>query len=171
MNYDTTLEWHKALLVLIAQRLQPASYLELGCRTDPAFLHLSAFCKAVTGVDRDQALYTKPSNATIYQMTTDEFFLMFGKTIAPPDLVLIDACHERHQVLRDFENVRAICADNALVVFHDTANNSYVDPLLCDNSYLAAQDIVERGFELVTLPFPPGISICRPKPVSLVSVL
>ena len=176
MNYQTRLEWHKDLLVLLAERMQPASYLELGCRTDPTFLYLWRNCRYVTGVDKDPARYSAPSNAKIYQRTTDDFFERIAKghiLIKPPELVFIDACHEARQVHRDFDNVTRIAAPNCLVVFHDTfpESDEYVDPNLCDNANLVPPALVEDGYEIVTLPFPPGVSIARVNRKSLATNL
>ena len=171
MNYATELEWHKDLLVLLAKRMKPKCYLELGCRTDPAFLYLAQYCQTIVGVDKDSADYQPPPNAHVYRMTTDQFFLGPGLSIPPPELVLIDACHEKTQVNKDFDGVASIAAPNCIVVLHDTfpENDGYVDPNYCHDSYRVPPMLLEAGWETVTLPFPPGVTICRLRPTSLLS--
>jgi len=167
LSYDDDLQWHKILLSAIALRMQPKCYLELGLWYAPAMRELAANCVEMHGVDCQHFPEFVPSNATIHSMTTNEFFAGPGKSITPPDLVFVDADHRSKQVLTDLHNVADICADNCIVVMHDTFPGSpeYTVEGHCADSYLVPDMI---PWEHVTLPFPPGVTICRMKPKSLV---
>ena len=166
MNYATDLDWHREFLAFLARRLRPTSYLELGCEATPAVLGLAEFCGVTYGVDVTPIGFEPPSNFRYFQMTTDDFFERSASAIESPELILIDACHRSDQVLRDFEGVKKIAATNALVVFHDTfpENIAYRTEAACWTSYLVPPEILASGEEIVTLPFPPGVSIVRLNP-------
>ena len=169
MNYATDGVWHKHLLAVIAERMKPHCFLELGLGGDPAVGYVAQHADVSYGVDRyhDAALAKTYRNTMLIRATTDEFFEGIGKIIEPPDLVLIDADHDKDQVLKDLRGVAAICAPNCLVAIHDTfpEGDHHTRPELCSNSY---QVPAELDCEHVTLPFPPGVTLCRLRPQSLV---
>ena len=156
MNYATDLEWHRSLVALFASRMRPSCYLELGCENTPAVLQLHQFCGVTHGVDIQRGDFAMPPNFTLHLMTTDAFFEHV--TIPPPELVLIDACHQKDQVLRDFEGVKRIAAPNCVVVIHDTfpEDTGYISSSLCFDSYLVPS-LLSVGN--VTLPCPPGVTL------------
>lgn len=167
MNYASDHDWHRSFLANLARRMKPQCYVELGLGDNPAIVQVSEFCNEAYGVDKTRGSHEVSPNAIIIVMTTDEFFDGPGKTITPPDLVFIDADHRKEQVLKDLANVAAICADNCVVVLHDTFPESamYTDPGYCADSYKVPDEI---PWEHVTLPVPPGLTICRLKARSLV---
>jgi hypothetical protein len=167
LSYDDDLQWHKIILSAIAMRMQPKCYLELGLWYAPAMLELAANCAEMHGVDTLGAVFKVPGNATIHKMTTNEFFSGPGRTVTPPDLVFVDADHRSKQVLTDLYNIEDICSDNCIVLMHDTypGGTEYTVEGHCADSYLVPGMI---PWEHVTLPFPPGVTICRMKPKSLV---
>jgi hypothetical protein len=124
---------------------------------------LASNCIEMHGVDSGTLPEFIPSNATIHAMTTDDFFAGPGKSITSPDLIFVDADHHSEQVLKDLAGVEKICADNAIVVLHDTypSGPDYTVDVHCSDSYKVPGLI---PWEHVTLPFPPGVTICRMKP-------
>ncbi len=154
--------WHRSMLVLIAARMRPRCFVELGLGPDPSVALVGPHCEKAYGVDQAQHFGTYP-NTTLLHMTTDQFFADVAPNIEPPDLVFIDADHSHAQVMKDLKAVAAICADNCLVLLHDTYPESYsqTDPGYCGDSYLVPSLLL---CENVTLPFPPGLTLCRLKP-------
>ncbi len=159
-------QWHRTLLTTMAARMRPNCFMELGLGTTPAIAAVADYCVNAYGVD------TLPheggyQNTKIFQMSTDDFFLNVAHTLEPPDLVFIDADHNAEQVMKDFDNIACICADNCVVVLHDTfpENEAHTSEGYCGDSYLVPPRLL---CEAVTLPFPPGITICRLRPKSQV---
>ena len=167
MNYDEALQWHKTLLSAISLMMQPKCFLELGLWYAPAMRDLALNCKEMHGVDSQHYPDFVPSNATIHKMTTDEFFAGPGKTVTPPDLVFVDADHRSSQVMRDLENIAMIAAENCVVAIHDTypSGPEFTVEGHCADSYKVPDMLI---WEHVTLPFPPGLTLCRMHPRSRV---
>jgi hypothetical protein len=167
VNYEMDHMWHRAFLASLACRIRPTCFLELGVHRDPALVNVAQFCDLVVGVDRDLYLVQWPENSKFYQMTTDAFFAWPAAEIPPPELVFVDADHRREQVIKDLYGVEAICAENCIVVIHDTfpPGIEFTTDVDCSNSYLVPPLL---PWEHVTLPVPPGVTLCRMKPRSLV---
>ena len=159
--------WHKQFLSTLASVQRPGCYLELGLSTSPALLTLSGFCLSVHGVDPAGIQFDVPTNATIHAMTTNEFFAGPAKMIPPPNLVFVDADHRSHQVMRDLEGIASIAAENCIVAIHDTfpPDDLHKEDHYCSDSYRVPKIMI---WERVTLPFPPGLTLCRMHPRSLV---
>jgi hypothetical protein len=166
VNYENDHVWHHTLLLTLAQRIRPKCYLELGLWLQPVITDVAQYCEVCYGVDRDIMPDVVPPNATFIRLSTDEFFALVGKTIPPPDLVFVDADHRKDQVLTDLKNIEEICAENCIVVLHDTfpSGPEYTTDADCSDSY-KVPDLMK--WEHVTLPTPPGITICRMKPRGL----
>ena len=166
MRYDEDGNWHKSLLATIASRMKPKCFIELGLWKEPALLDVAQHCESVHGVDPMGPAYDVPSNATIHAMTTDEFFDGPAKELIP-DLVFVDADHRSHQVMKDLDNISMIAAENCIVVIHDTypPNADHTADGFCSDSYKVPKLLM---WENVTLPFPPGVTIVRMHPRSLV---
>lgn len=170
MKYESDHGFHRAFLGQLAARMKPHCYIELGLGTDPAILNVGEHCFKAYGVDRKVEKFAAPPNSVILEMSTDEFFAAYSDTIEPPELVFIDADHSKDQVLKDLEAVAAIAGDNCIVVLHDTfpENLEQTRPGLCSDSYRVAEYLAaSKTWEVVTLPIPPGLTICRLNPKSL----
>lgn len=167
MHYPSDGEWHKLLIEVIAARMRPECFLELGLAGNPTLLNVARYCKSLHGVDIAQpATFVIPSSAKIHMMSTDDFFAGPGKSLRP-DLVLVDADHRSAQVRKDLEGVARIAAENCVVLIHDTfpESHQFVADGYCSDSYKVPG---EMSWEHVTLPCPPGVTICRMRPRSLV---
>lgn len=169
MNLKTDLTWHRALLEGLAWRMRPNCYLELGLPHTPTIYGVAKWCRVAYAVDYGNLGKSEMTNVHLFTMKTDRFFGEVAPKLEPPELVFIDADHSKGQVMKDLNNVAAICAENCVVVLHDTfpADDSYLAPELCNDSYLCPDLIV---WEHVTLPVPPGLTLCRLKPKSLLSL-
>src|SRR5262249_26303853 len=65
---------------------------------------------------------TLGANATVYEMTSDEFFARHdvrGKLGGPIELAFIDGMHHFEFALRDFINIEKSCTPDSTVLFHD----------------------------------------------------
>ena len=158
--------WHRTLICAIAGAMRPACYLELGLGSTPTLTSVADLCVAAYGVDINGPLFDVPANATVFSMSTDEFFADHAKTIPPPELVFVDADHGSEQVLKDLANIEKICAANCVVICHDTypENQGYTVKEHCADSY-KVPDLI--SWEHVTIPRHPGATILRMKPSGL----
>lgn len=167
MRYDSDHSFHRTFLTMLAARMKPRCFIELGLGTDPCIVNVGEHCFRAYGVDRKRENFATPPNSVILEMTTDEFFESYGRTIEAPELVFIDADHSKEQMLKDLRNVAAIAAENCIVCIHDTfpENEQQTRPEFCGDSYKAVRTL---WGEHVTLPFPPGLTIMRANVKSLV---
>lgn len=163
---------HITFLKLLASIIQPKVYVEYGVRNGTSFNAVidatKPFETRCIGVDVS-TIENKHSLGEYYQMATDHF----ADNIVPTlnvivDMVFIDACHNKEQVLRDFEKIFPYVAEDGLILMHDTypLNEMYTTSSYCDTSYLAAWEIrnsdhYKTRTELITLPVHPGLTIIR----------
>ncbi len=156
--------WHRSIVGILASIIRPKSYLELGLGTDPTLTGISTSCGWCYGVDKGGASFPVPANCTVFAMDTDTFFDGPVNSIQPPQLVFVDADHRSRQVLKDLENLSAICDTNCIVVCHDTypENQNYTADTFCSDSY-RVPDLI--SWEHVTIPIHPGATILRMKPM------
>lgn len=161
MDMRTQPQWHSSFMAMIAARMKPGLYVEIGVGQGHTFEAVKPYCGRIVGVDSNPGV----NGDDIRQMTSDEFFVSCGDQVPAIELALIDADHESGQVLRDFDNVWARTALNGLVAIHDTfpENDSYKAKVHCSDSYLVPAEIRRRyaDAEVVTLPFPPGLTLVR----------
>ena len=158
--------WHRTLICAIAGAMRPSCYLELGLGGEPTLTSVADLCVVAYGVDHNEPKFPVPANATIFTMSTDEFFDARAKTIPPPELVFVDADHRSAQVLKDLKHIEEICAPNCVVVCHDTypENTGYTVAEHCADSYKVPDMI---PWKHVTIPRHPGATILRMKPSGL----
>jgi len=122
--------------------------------------HLDEWCEVIVGTSADA-----------------------GKSWTRPiDLLFIDGDHSLNGVRADFEMFHPWLAPNALVVFHDTAWSYYAvrdgEPQPGDlREKLAAMGVPQyletlkaHGYQSVTLPLVPGLTILDPQPGGFVFV-
>jgi predicted O-methyltransferase YrrM len=160
---------HPAFFDFIFSYLKPENYLELGVRDGRNVLAISKHCKNVTAVDIEPQAFPSPNvgldSFSYYKMTTDEFFQTIDKNIKY-DAVFIDADHSHEQSLKDFMNVKDMIIEDGFIFFHDTYpfDEEFFSPYACNDVYKTALYIKENlidDFEIVTLPFNPGITIVK----------
>mgnify|MGYP001426872388 CR=1 FL=1 len=166
---------HIEFLEFLAKWVQPDHYLELGVRSGVCFSKLSRHAKYSTGVDTVEpsplvksAMQTN-SNINYFKGTTDEYFNSKIKTTF--DLVFIDADHSYEQCLKDFLNVKDKVVKNGFVILHDTYpySKKFMEEKVRGDCYKVPMYIRENlhsEWELVTLPFNPGLTIAKKSPGS-----
>jgi len=82
------------------------SYLEIGCRDDDLFFHIT--CDKKIGVD--------PTSGGTLRMTSDNFF---SKNTEKFDCIFIDGLHIYHQVRKDIVNSLNSLNKNGIILLHD----------------------------------------------------
>lgn len=149
--------------------LKPESYLELGVRDGANFIEVSKYCKTAIAVDvvghQFNSSLILSEKFEYHTKTTDSYFETLDKD-SQFDCVFIDADHSHGQSLKDFLNVKDFVVEDGFIFFHDTYpyDESYFNPLACGDVYKTALYIKENlidDFEIVTLPFNPGVTIVK----------
>jgi hypothetical protein len=149
--------------------LKPENYLELGVRDGKNFISVSEFCEHTIAVDIIPQKFSsdtiKSKSFEYHTKKTDDYFINLDKNIKF-DCVFIDADHSHGQSLKDFLNVKDFVVEDGFIFFHDTYpyDESFFSPLACGDVYKTALYIKENlidDFEIVTLPFNPGLTIVK----------
>jgi SAM-dependent methyltransferase len=96
------------LIINAVPNIQNKRYLELGCHTGATFAAIKAQQKVSVDV----------KHSPTYKMTTDAYFASLDPS-EKFDVVFIDACHEWHHVLRDYNNSVKHLNPNGFIFVHD----------------------------------------------------
>lgn len=169
---------HIDLIKWLSFWIKPIHYLELGVRTGVCFKEIIPISQHNTGVDivhseeLKQFITTRGWNSKtdLFTGTTDEYFdSLRDNTIF--DLVFIDADHNYEQCLKDFLNVKDRVVKNGFVIFHDTYpySKEFMETKVRGECYkvpMYIKDNLHTEWELVTLPFNPGLTIAKKSPGS-----
>lgn len=160
---------HVGLFRFFFSFLKPECYLELGVRDGRNFVAVSEYCKKAIAVDiLVQQFKDVDVNSEVFEyhtMSTDSYFQNLDRSIMF-DAVFIDADHSHEQSLKDFLNVKDNVIEDGFIFFHDTYpwDESYFDPGACNDVYKTIlyikQNFIDE-FEIVTLPFNPGVTIVK----------
>lgn len=158
---------HIEFLTFMAKWIKPECYLELGVRCGDSLDPISQYCKMCCAVDITFQHYrfAKRENIMFVQKSTDEFFA----TLDPDtvfDMVFIDAAHEHAASLKDFQNVAPHVIEDGFIFLHDTypCSQEMMQPCYSNDSYKTAlfiKNMYRDDFEVVTLPFNPGLTIVK----------
>ena len=73
MDFKTDGFFHSIFIEMLAERMKPSVYLELGLSKGETFHRVGPHCGKALGVDRD-FIGIKEPGYIYYDMTTDEFF-------------------------------------------------------------------------------------------------
>lgn len=157
---------HVSFLRLFAEWIRPERYLELGVRDGNCFQQIAMLSKEAVAVDMAEPVFTIPHNAVHATTTTDEYFDSIRGTDIQFDMVFIDADHSYEQSYKDFLNVKDHVIPDGMVFFHDTypCSEELIRPYFCGDCYKTAIKIREEfhgEWEILTIPFNPGISIAK----------
>jgi len=103
--------------------LRPRTYVEIGVEAGES-LRLAGSATRAIGVDPEPVLARPPpANASVFAMTSDEFFNggFAAEALAgtPIDLAFIDGMHQSEFTLRDFVHVERWCTPASTVLIHD----------------------------------------------------
>lgn len=157
---------HISFLTLMAKWIKPEHYLELGIRDGRCFQSVARNCAKATGVDISQIGFMLESNMDFHCKSTDDYFRSIKGKGVEFDMVFIDADHSHKQSLRDFLNVAPRVIEDGFIFFHDTypCLPYLFDKTKSDDVYKTALYIKKTlidQFEIVTLPFNPGVTIVK----------
>jgi hypothetical protein len=165
MDRTTSPTFHRDLLELLAKRLRPTLYVELGIASCECIERVARYCDRAIGVDIKAPDYVH--GFEFFRGTTAEFAAKMLPSLDGIELAFIDADHRHSASLQDFEWLLPHIANDGLIVLHDTypENRKWLADDHCSDSYRTADAIYSRsreyGVEIVTLPTPPGLSIVR----------
>lgn len=157
---------HIALLEFFARWIRPERYLELGVRDGRNFNRIQPHCKLAISVDIAPVPIDQIPNIEIHQMTTEVYLENARNENLKFDMVFIDADHSHEQSYKDFLNVKDLVVEDGFIFFHDTYpyDESMLDPTVCNDCYktpIKVKELHSDEFEVVTLPFNPGVTICK----------
>lgn len=108
--------------------MQPTTYLEIGIFEGDT-LRLSSAPRTI-GVDPDPQLDQTIEKATIYKLSSNEFFDEKAKNVFYNqliDLAFIDGLHYFDQVLKDFINTERFCHSQSVIVLHDVLPRNFLE--------------------------------------------
>jgi hypothetical protein len=167
MEQLVPLNWHENFIVSLAEVVRPSVYVELGLFQCNLFNRIIPFAQLLIGVDlrpeAGQCMQQSPK-AQFFNLSTQTFAEYLKNQSIIIDLLFIDADHAKDAVLTDFDNFFPFIAPHGLILLHDThPNPEHIRPDYCGTAYQAAE-ILSRNtgdYELVTIPIPPGLTICR----------
>ena len=157
---------HISFLAMMAKWIKPESYLELGVRDLKCFKTISKYAGKSTGVDMQPVRLELDKNMFFFHGSTDQYFDSIRESNVQFDFIFIDADHSHEQSLKDFLNAGKHIVEDGFIFLHDTYP---YDPVmlsadLCHDAYKTALYIKQNlvsDFEIVTLPFNPGLSIIK----------
>lgn len=160
--------WHENLIVHLATLFKPKVYVELGLYRCELFNRILPIANQLYGVDIsvNAGDFMKKSNkAKFFHCDTDKFSKWATENKLVIDMLFIDANHSKESVLNDFKNYFPLVRDNGIILLHDgfPKDQASTDPGFCGDGHIAIKHLTENqeGFEIVTLPLPPGLSIVR----------
>ena len=158
---------HVEFLVFMAKWIKPECYLELGVRFGDTIWQISNYAKICCGVDSDMShiKYNAKNNIMLEEKTTDDFFASLDEDVVF-DMIFIDAYHSHEASLKDFINSSKHIIDDGFIFLHDTypCEKKLTDPYFLNDCYRTPLYIKNNfidEFEIVTLPFNPGLTIVK----------
>jgi predicted O-methyltransferase YrrM len=162
-------DWHIQFIVLIARILRPKVYVELGIYQGDLFNKLLPYCDKMYAVDINNysSNYIKNSGKVeFFHGSSSSFIEVIQSNKVKIDLLFIDADHSMDAVLQDFYNYFPYVNKNGLILVHDSFPQSleYTDEGYSGTCYKAIEIIKANltvEYEILTIPFPPGITMIR----------
>jgi hypothetical protein len=165
-NTDVT-----SLIVELVKLLKPHTYVELGVKWGYTFNQIAPLVSRAVAVDQAGCRgIIRRSNVELSDFSTDDFAKLWAEQGDPIDFLFIDACHEKEQVLKDFNNFfRYVTPGTGIICLHDTypIKKELAVEGYCGSAWEAAKEIrnnslYNRHCEIVTIPGPWfGMSIIR----------
>jgi len=160
-------DWHTEFLLNLVRLLRPNLYVEVGVYEAVTLNQVARYCNHAIGIDTNPESFTRIRGKNISGIngTSDE--LQNHKLIKDNNLIdiaFVDGNHDSNQVLRDFRNIRPFCANNSLIIFHDTYPKSpdFLDSRKCSDSYRVPELIHQElasSWNYVTIPRHPGMTL------------
>ena len=158
MTQDGT--FHQLIIPRLVEVIGAESYLEFGVHWNETIGRVE--CPRKYGVDV-RLLKIEIPNTKLFEMTTEEFIRDEAARYAPYDFVFIDADHSAKAVRADFFGIMDHVSPEGLVCLHDTNPETVGDTAkgLCGDAWKFAEILWRDGYEAVTLPYHPGLTIVR----------
>ena len=152
--------FHETLIPMLVEMSGAKSYLEFGTYHNDTIAHVK--CEKRYGVDINP-IPLPIAGVEMFAMTTQEFIKRDAALLAPLDFVFIDADHSEAAVRADFFGILDYVSPEGIICFHDSNPETLADtdPGLCGTSWKFAELLHNDGYEAVTLPYHPGLTIVR----------
>jgi methyltransferase family protein len=112
--YYNVLRW-------IHRILEPTNYVEIGVHKGVSLVQACEGTPTI-GIDPAPDIDQEVPDATIYDLTSDDFFARYDMDAllgGPVELAFIDGLHLFEQVLRDFVNLEKHSAPDTVILLHD----------------------------------------------------
>lgn len=159
-------DFHVDLIVHLASILRPNCYVELGVYKGETFNRVSRFANKSYAVDinpESKSYIRKESD--FFSGSTEDFLRYFSSEGRKIDLLFIDADHSASSVEFEFKEFFPYVSDQGVILLHDgyPLREGHTVPEICGDGYKAIERLSQKvdGYEMVTVPFPPGLTICR----------
>lgn len=154
--------FHEWFIPDLVAGLGAESYLELGLYegvTIKAVKESAPDCRCY-GVDSKEVLI---HGIIMFKMNTEEFWRSHAAAHGPFDITFIDADHSAEASWNDFRMALEYASPDGLVILHDTNPllKSDTQPGYSGDCWKTAETIHMSGYEAVTLPYNPGLTIVR----------
>ena len=160
--------WHVDLIDFLGGIIRPNVYVELGLYRCDLFNRMIPHAEKLIGVDIDPVaghFMQQSDKVHFFNGTTQEFAKELNENPIQIDLLFIDADHAKDAVLQDFHAYFPFVAPHGLILLHDThpGDTFMLQRAYCDTAYEAIEELSKNttDFELMTLPFSPGLTLCR----------
>lgn len=168
------LNWHEDFIVHLAGVIQPKVYVELGLYRCYLFNRIIPFAEQLIGIDisaeAGQSMQ-QSSKTRFFKGTTQDFARELAVRPLQIDMLFIDADHSQEAVLQDFLTFLPFVAPHGIILLHDThpRDEAMMDPKWCGTACKAIEILAQdtQSYELMTIPVPPGLTICRKRQVQL----
>lgn len=176
VNLDQSigLNWHENFIVHLASIFQPRVYVELGLYQCVLFNRIIPYAQQLIGVDinPDAGKYMqKSAKVRFVHATTKDFAEEFMTRPMQINMLFIDADHSKEAVLNDFKNFFPFVASHGLIFIHDAhpKDEEHMQSGYCGTGYQAIEELSRQTdeYEMMTIPVPPGLTICRKRKVQL----
>jgi predicted O-methyltransferase YrrM len=168
------MNWHEDFIVELAKVVKPRVYCELGLYQCTLFNRILPYADKLIGVDIEKSAgeYMKNSSKTeFFNLSTDEFIEYIKTASIQIDMLFIDADHSKESVLNDFNNFFPFVTPHGLILLHDShpKDEEQCKSGYCGTGYQAIEELsrTKDEYEMMTIPVPPGLTICRKRKVQL----
>ncbi len=165
--------WYYNVLAWIHRGLRPANYVEIGVNRGLSLIQ-AVKGTPIIGIDPSPRVEYDVPDATIYEMTSDEFFAghdLTGLLGGPVELAFIDGLHLFEQVLRDFVNLERHASPETVILLHDCLPLNQRTATRDRAAYFYSGDVWKAALalrrerpelEMVVVPAPPtGLCLVR----------
>ncbi len=166
--------WHVEFILHLASITRPRTYVELGLYQCELFNRMIPHAETLIGVDmaKDAGKHMKRIDKTRFvNSSTNEFCRVAMSDGIEIDLLFIDANHSYASVKSDFLGFFPLVKEGGLIVLHDGypkdlkhTGNGY-----CGDGYKAINELTRsaQGYEMMTIPVHPGLTIARKRSAHL----